>query len=328
MKPLLPRGRIEGKSIAVLHQPHDKLFKLALGDRPTAISLFRAFLPGKFTRHLDWRTAALQPGSYVDREFKASQSDILYHVKSRDSAALLYILFEHQTTEDPWLALRLLGYKVRIWNDYRKAQPAAGKLPVVIPLVLAHTQRAWSSSTRFASLFPACQSGPSDYAECIPDFVFQVIQLATLPFNQIVGTPLGVAVLRVMKAARMNALLSDEVWDIAVLENLTLDEYEVIVRYILSTDLDREAIKSRVAKLSSERLRIKAMSVADQLRQEGKQEGEIIGRKEGEKVGVLAGSIQTLQRVLGKPVTPVDVLLKRSVDQLRRQHALLQRQLR
>ena len=319
-----------------MHQPHDKLFKFALGDRPTAISLFRAFLPGKFTQHLDWRTAALQPGSYVDQEFKASQSDILYHVKSRDSEALLYLLFEHQTTVDPWLALRLLGYKVRIWNDYRKAQPAARELPVVIPLVLAQTQRSWTSSNRFASLFPAGQSCPSDYAECIPDFAFQVIQLATLPFNQIVGTPLGVAVLRVMKAARMNALLSDEVWDIAVLENLTLEEYEVIVRYILSADLDRNAVKSRVAKLSSERLRTKAMSVADQLKQEGKregreqgkQEGEIKGRKEGRQEGVLVGSIQTLQRVLGKPVTPVDILLKRSVDQLRRQHALLQRQLR
>ena len=315
-----------------MHQPHDKLFKLALGDRSTAISMFRTFLPGKFTRHLDWCTAALQPGSYVDQEFKATQSDILYHVKSRGSEALLYILFEHQTTEDPWLALRLLGYKVRIWNDYRKAQPTARGLPVVIPLVLAQTQRGWTSSTRFASLFPAGQSGPSDYAECIPDFAFQVIQLATLPFNQIVGTPLGVAVLRVMKAARMNALLSDEVWDIAVLENLTLEEYEVIVRYILSADLDREAVKSRVAMLSSERLRTKAMSVADQLKQEGKREGREEGKQEGEikgrKIGVLVGSIQTLQRVLGKPVTPVDVLLKRSVNQLRRQHVLLQRQLR
>ncbi len=322
---------IGGEPCAFLHQPHDKLFKLALGDRPTAISLFRAFLPGKFIRHLDWRTTALQPGSYVDREFKATQSDILYRIKSRDSDALLYILFEHQTTEDPWLALRLLGYKVRIWNDYRKAKPGARELPVVIPLVLAQTQRSWTSSTRFASLFPAGEDGPSDYAECIPDFAFQVIQLATLPFDQIVGTPLGVAVLRVMKAARMNALLSDEVWDIAVLENLALEEYEVIVRYILSADLDTEAVKSRVAMLSSERLRTKAMSVADQLKQEGRREGREIGkqegRKEGRQEGVLAGSIQTLQRVLGKPVTPVDVLLKRSVDQLRRQHALLQRQL-
>ena len=90
--------------------------------------------------------------------------------------------------------------------------------------------------------------------------------------------------------------------------------------YILGTDLDRNAVKNKIASLSSERLRTKAMSVADQLRLEGKQEGE--------QIGVLVGSIQTLQRVLGKPVTPVDVLLKRSVDQLRRQHALLQRQLR
>ena len=90
--------------------------------------------------------------------------------------------------------------------------------------------------------------------------------------------------------------------------------------YILGTDLDRNAVKNKIASLSSERLRTKAMSVADQLRLEGKQEGE--------QIGVLVGSIQTLQRILGKPVTPVDVLLKRSVDQLRRQHALLQRQLR
>ncbi len=315
-----------------MHQPHDKLFKLAFGDRPTAISLFRTFLPGKFTHHLDWRTAALQPGSYVDREFKALHSDILYRVKSRDSEALLYILFEHQTAEDPWLALRLLSYQVRIWNDYRKAQPHARVLPIVVPLVLAQTPRGWTSSTRFSSLFSKAEGGQSDYTECIPDFTFQLIQLATLPFDQIVGTALGVAVLRVMKAARMNALLSDQVWDIAVLENLTLDEYEVIVRYILGTDLDRTAVKSKIASLSSERLRTKAMSVADQLRREGERKGREAGKQEGElkgrKVGVLIGSIQTLQRVLGKPVTPADVLLKRSVNQLRRQHVVLQRRLR
>ena len=87
--------------------------------------------------------------------------------------------------------------------------------------------------------------------------------------------------------------ISDEVWDIAVLENLTLDEYEVIVRYILSADLDREAVKSRVAMLSSERLRTKAMSVAEQLRQEGRKEGKQEGRKKGRQEGVLVGSIQT-----------------------------------
>ena len=280
-------------------------------------------MPEKFTRHLDWRTAALQPGSYVDQEFKALHSDILYRVKSRDSESLLYILFEHQTTEDPWLALRLLSYQIRIWTDYRKAQPHARVLPIVIPLVLAQTRHNWTSSTRFSSLFPTGKDGQSDHAACIPDFTFQLIQLATLPFDQIVGTPLGVAVLRVMKAARMNALLSDQVWDIAVLENLTLEEYEVIVRYILSTDLDSNALKNKVATLSSERLRTKAMTAADQLRLEGKREG----REEGQQEGVLAGSIQTLQRVLGKPVTPVDALLKQSISQLRRQHTALQRQL-
>jgi predicted transposase YdaD len=105
-----------------------------------------------------------------------------------------------------------------------------------------------------------------------------------------------------------------------------------IVRYILSADLDGEAVKNRVASLSSERLRTKAMSVAEQLRQEGRQKGRLEGRQEGRlegrQEGLLVGSIQTLQRVLGKRVTPAKVLLKRSADQLKRQHAALQGELR
>ncbi|MBL4683709.1 MAG: Rpn family recombination-promoting nuclease/putative transposase [Nannocystaceae bacterium] len=50
------------------------------------------------------------------------------------------------------MALRMLTYKTRIWDRYRKAQPGE-YLPLVVPALLAQVAGGWSSPTRFSDLF-------------------------------------------------------------------------------------------------------------------------------------------------------------------------------
>jgi len=65
-------------------------------------------------------------------------------------------------------------------------------------------------------------------------------------------------------------------------------------------------------------------------KQEGRQEGEMIGQQKGEKIGrqegVKIGAIQMLERLLGKPETPLERFNGKSLDELDRLIAELERQ--
>ena len=80
---------------------------------------------------------------------------------------LVYLLFEHQSTAEPKMALRLLSYMVSIWErfaDEHKASP----LPLIVPAVLSQVVGGWKAATRFSGLFSP-NLGPLADA-VLPDF--------------------------------------------------------------------------------------------------------------------------------------------------------------
>jgi len=98
-------------------QPHDRLVKWAFARQQTAESCLRCMLPAALADSLDWRTLSAQPASFVDPDLADSHSDLLYAVRphgSKGRALLLYLLFEHQSSPDRWMALRLASYTLQI----------------------------------------------------------------------------------------------------------------------------------------------------------------------------------------------------------------------
>lgn len=95
-------------------QPHDALFKKTFSVPEHAAAEFRAVLPAKLVARMDFSTLTLCSGSYVDEALSGSESDLLFSVQISGRPALLYALFEHQSTPDKLMPLRLLGYIVRI----------------------------------------------------------------------------------------------------------------------------------------------------------------------------------------------------------------------
>ena len=277
-----------------LHQPHDKLVKSTFSDPDNARAFLEAYLPSHLVRRIDWKTLSLVSGSFIDPEFEATSSDLLFTAKIDGQSAFLFVLFEHQNEEDPLLGLRLLTYMVRIWNDYRRDNPTATKLPPILPLVLAQDNKPWKSSTRFADLINAPDGVGEELKKHIPDFEFQLVELFRLPFDKILGTPIGILTLRALKAEKLQALLDDPVWDEALLIQLPASSFEMLMRYILDRDLDKPAFRTKLKTLRNPKLSQNAMSLAEQLREEGRQEVRQEGRslaeqfrKEGRQEGLI-----------------------------------------
>jgi predicted transposase/invertase (TIGR01784 family) len=99
--------------------PHDALFKAVLGDPEHARGVLRAVVPAAVAESIDWTTLAHCPGSFIDPELVGSHTDLLFSAAwCGGNDALLYLLFEHQSTSDGRMAFRLLRYLVRIWERW------------------------------------------------------------------------------------------------------------------------------------------------------------------------------------------------------------------
>ena len=263
-----------------LHQPHDKLVKSTFSDPDNARAFLQAHLPNNLVRRMDWTSLSLLSGSFIDPEFAATSSDLLFTAKIDGHPVFLYILFEHQNQEDPLIGLRLLTYMVRIWNDYLRNNPGATKLPAILPLVLAQDNKPWKSSTRFADLIDIPEGVGEDIKKHIPDFEFQLVELYHMPFDKILGTPMGILTLRALKAEKLQTLLDDPVWDETLLIQLPSASFEMLMRYILDRDLDKPAFRRKLKTLRNPKLSKNAMSLAEQFRQEGRQEGLIFSKQQ------------------------------------------------
>ena len=257
------------------HQAHDKLFKAGFSDPVNAAAFLKAELPASVSALIDWSSLRLESGSFVDSELRHCESDLLFSAHLDGREALIHLLFEHQSTRDPWMALRLLRYMVRIWEARIPARGRATALPVIIPVVLGQDATVWQVEPRLSALFdlPASLDALRPY---VPDFDYCLLQLAAMPFEAIAGTSEGMLILRVLKAERTGDLLGPAIWDEALLTQVGRAVFDVVLRYILGReDIDRASFERTLTRIVNPKIHQDAMTLAQQYRQEGRQEGSV-----------------------------------------------------
>ncbi len=290
---------------APLHQPHDKLVKSTFSDLDNARAFLKPYLDEKISHRIDWSTLLLVSGSFIDPEFSATSSDLLYIVQIDRQPALIYILFEHQNREDRFMGLRLLTSMVHIWNGHLRDHPRIEKLPPILPLVLAQDNKPWKTSTRFFDLIDAPESLVEALRNHTPDFEFNLVELSRMPFDKILGTPAGILTLRALKAEKLGALLEEAVWDESLLTEISPAAFEMLLRYIFDRDIDKPAFRRRVKNITNSKIATNAMTLAEQFRQEGREETRSLaeqfrqeGRQEGRHVGHQEGLHSGIQKGL------------------------------
>jgi len=119
-----------------INNPHDAFFKQFLAKSEIAADFLRNHLPQDVLNLLDVSALELQKDSFVDADLQEHFSDLLYRAPLKTGEnAFIYLLFEHKSYPDRWVAFQLLRYMVRIWeNELRQA----GSFSPIIPLVVYH----------------------------------------------------------------------------------------------------------------------------------------------------------------------------------------------
>ena len=144
--------------------PHDALVHAIFSRAENAVGQLRAVLPPELVQRLDWTTLRVESGHQTDPELADTYSDLLYSVQLDEHEVLLYVLFEHQSSEDFMMPLRLLRYMLRTWDWWLGEHPKAKHIPAIIPVVLSHAEGGWRKPTSLGELYGLGLRGLIDLA--------------------------------------------------------------------------------------------------------------------------------------------------------------------
>jgi hypothetical protein len=162
--------------------PHDALFKATFGRPDIAKSELELVLPAEVRAVLDLATLEVQPGSFVDEALQHTHTDLLYAIRTADGQrdALVYVVFEHQSSPDATMPFRLLRYLVRVWERWLRDHPETTKLPIILPVLLHHGDGRWQAAPELASMFDATPDLLDAVRPYQPHFQFILDDLAGL----------------------------------------------------------------------------------------------------------------------------------------------------
>ena len=276
--------------------PHDALFKSVFQQPENAAAELQHVLSDEHASAIDWSTLKLEPGSFVDEKLADQHSDLLFSATARASGerVLVYLLFEHQSTPEPKMALRLLSYMVSIWERFSDADKKA-PLPLIVPAVLSQVVGGWRVPTRFSDLFSPNLGPLADVV--LPDFLYAVDDLYRTDDAGLRQREVALQArlaLWLMRDARDSALLLRRLVDWA-------DELEALarmpggeralaplLRYVadVSPDLQLEQFRVILAGRAPAAESI-TMTIAEQLRAEGKAQGVAEGVLRGQAASLL-----------------------------------------
>ena len=210
--------------------------------------------------------------------------DLVYSARAGRRRVLIYMLAEHQSKVDPWMAFHLLCYLVAIWKGHRGQHPRAKKLPAILPIVVHHSPAGWTAPVTFEEVLDADAELLAALGPYVPRFRFLLDELslqtdADLRTRTQMTAGGRVAILS-LKHGRDHVAVRIRVLSPDGRAPAARDVLASVLRCILETSRAepatlRELLSRQVGREAAEEI----MTTAERLRREGMREGEARGKR-------------------------------------------------
>jgi predicted transposase YdaD len=297
--------------------PHDLFVRFTFGHPERAAAELRAVLPPELISQVDWASLQREQSSVVDTELRETESDLLFSARLRGGSSLLfYVLIEHQSSVDPWMALRMLRYVVRQLERWRQDHPDSAQLPIILPLVLYHgPEGSWTAPRRVEELFEIPDEGALSerWRALVPRFEYQVDDLTTERAESLMerpGPPLVRLALLALRYGRTEELAERlPGWtplfaQVGATPN-GFEEFRMVVHYLLLVG-DKGARGAALNVLNSVAGAQRAEELMRTWGEELIEKGRQRGRLEGQAEGMAKGRAEDVLRILVARGVPVD----------------------
>ncbi len=286
-----------------IHQPHDKLFKLALEEKVLAKEFFTAHLPDHILMKINLSTLKFENHSFIDSDYKEIEADVLYSVLSDSSRAYLYLLVEQQSSIDHLIAFRLLKYTVRIMERHLK-QHSSKQLPMVWPMVIYAGDDPWNAPVEIFPLFGELESLARETLFKPYQFL-DINRIADEELREQLLSGLVAYTLKHRKMADFKEFLQKLMpWvnEVEIQGRTGASLTRIVLKYIINRvpQGDKNLLVQEAQRYLSSELRGEIMTIAQQWQAEGVQKGIEQGIEQGIQKGEAAMLISLLRHRFGE----------------------------
>ncbi|MBI4861116.1 MAG: Rpn family recombination-promoting nuclease/putative transposase [Candidatus Riflebacteria bacterium] len=266
--------------------------------------LLRAFVSPDLAREFDFSALKKRSVSYVTKEFRDRESDLIWEVRLRGRLAFVYILIEFESTVNRFMALRVLTYLLLFYQDLvEESERRLKVLPAVFPVVVYNGEEKWDaplcleklidipfpSLDRYIPRFKYYKIAENEFSreglEAMEGLAAQMFRLDTGTVGELPEIVRGV--IRILEREAP--------------EELRRDFRRWLCRLLRKRGLDVDLMgvgESEVYPMLLARLEKYREDLLVQGRREGKAEGKKEGKKEGRKEGEKKGRREALKLLL------------------------------
>jgi predicted transposase/invertase (TIGR01784 family) len=149
-----PQAQDAESGVAEQSQKHDEGYKSILSDTSNFLHLLR-----KYFASAPWIAELLSADveavridkSYITKEFRRVDSDLIYKLRKGNTDIYFYVLLELQSKVDYTMPFRLLRYMVELLSDVfqntdKKVRERKDfRLPAIVPMVLYDGDNRWTA---------------------------------------------------------------------------------------------------------------------------------------------------------------------------------------
>ena len=274
----------ETKEERKIHNEHDKLVKKIL-EKPREVE----FVVRKALGIKEKLEIEEVRNEFITIDYRGKQVDLLYKIKGKE----VYLLIEHQSTQDVKMPYRILEYEVQIMDrSFRKNNYQTEKLAKVIAIVIYTGPGEWKMPQRLEEIqisFNYSKKILEDYDLTIGYNLLDINKLSKEELLE--GETLFGRMMLVERARREEELIEILEEILPLTKENEREDVINILRYILVKDIGEEKAKEYIKKLEEgviemsgyvNYLRQDREAAMLKMRNEGKKEGKKEGKRAGE----------------------------------------------
>ena len=277
-----------------INQAHDRFFRSIMTDPKVIREFFEINLPVNVRNAIDLGSIVPQKDSFIDDHLRLQTADMLFSVEFGKQPGYLYLLVEHQSSPDKFMAFRILKYMIAIMEKH-VAKTKGSKLPLVYPVVIYNGWKNYSHSTDIFDLF----EDDKKLAQDILWQPFKLIDLSTISDDKLKASLwYGVAgyVMKHIFEKDFLPALKETVKYLRTIEKYGENSYiYTVLSYIVEASEIKtqdfiNVVKTGLITINEEKI----MTLAEQWREEGRQETMILA-EQWKREGVERGKLEALK---------------------------------
>ena len=304
------------------NRKHDPVYRRIFNRAQIIEEILRRFATGPWAGHLDFSTLSPMPSDFITKYLKKYEADIIWRVRygpDKGDWFYVFVLLELQSSVQRFMALRVLGYVLRLCEAllehgyYLAARRPRRLLPPVLPVVLYNGQKPWTAPLSLAELFkPMAGFTPPNFHYVVLD----VNRYSPEELRPVEDVTSGVFLMEQSKDLEDLEIILDELEGVVDDPGLVEDIASLVSDVAIKLELDDEELP-RARNLQE--VRMSLLQRAEKWAQQWMAEGEAKGKAEGQRLGMARTLKNQIQRRFGElPGWAVDRIDRADVDTLDR----------